>query len=289
MKIKRIPAIILAAAMLGTMPIVPPETGLSLSTVAYAAEKLNAPKDFTAAVNGTAAVLSWSAVKGADAYRIYQYDKSAKKFVNLKTVTSTKTSVKGLAEGKNYFKVAALTKSGSKYITGNISEKITVTVASAAESSAKTSGKNSAAVALAKKMGDGCNLGNTMESVATWLGAEATPKDYEKAWGQPETTAAMIKSLKASGFESVRVPVAWSNMMSKDGNTPSPPSISTESTRSWAISLTMICTASSTFTVTAAGGSTSAPPMKRSLRQPWTNTPPCGSRSQSITSPTPTN
>ena len=208
MKIKRIPAIILAAAMLGTMPIVPPETGLSLSTVAYAAEKLNAPKDFTAAVNGTAAVLSWSAVKGADAYRIYQYDKSAKKFVNLKTVTSTKTSVKGLAEGKNYFKVAALTKSGSKYITGNISEKITVTVASAAESSAKTSGKNSAAVALAKKMGDGCNLGNTMESVATWLGADATPKDYEKAWGQPETTAAMIKSLKASGVESVRVPSA---------------------------------------------------------------------------------
>ena len=44
MKIKRIPAIILAAAMLGTMPIVPPETGLSLSTVAYAAEKLNAPR-----------------------------------------------------------------------------------------------------------------------------------------------------------------------------------------------------------------------------------------------------
>ena len=128
--------------------------------------------------------------------------------MNLKTVTSTKTSVKGLAEGKNYFKVAALTKSGSKYITGNISEKITVTVASAAESSAKTSGKNSAAVALAKKMGDGCNLGNTMESVATWLGADATPKDYEKAWGQPETTAAMIKSLKASGFESVRVPSA---------------------------------------------------------------------------------
>ena len=56
-----------------------------------------------------------------------------------------------------------------------------------------------------------------MESVATWLGADATPKDYEKAWGQPETTAAMIKSLKAGGFESVRVPVAWSNMMSKDG------------------------------------------------------------------------
>lgn len=44
MKIKRIPAIILAAAMLGTMPIVPSETGLSLSTVAYAAEKLNAPR-----------------------------------------------------------------------------------------------------------------------------------------------------------------------------------------------------------------------------------------------------
>lgn len=44
MKIKRIPAIILAAAMLGTMPIVPPKTGLSLSTVASAAESLMPPR-----------------------------------------------------------------------------------------------------------------------------------------------------------------------------------------------------------------------------------------------------
>ena len=217
MKIKRIPAIMLAAAMLCTMPIIPPQSDYSLSAVTYAAEKLSAPKDFSAAVNGTAAVLSWSAVKGADAYRIYKYDKSIKKFVNLKTVTSVKTSVNGLEEGKNYFKVAALTKSGKKYIVGNISEKITVTVAAANEVNANTSGKNSASVALAKKMGDGWNLGNTMEAVATWLGDDADPKDYEKAWGQPETTASMIKALKASGFDSVRIPVAWSNMMSKDG------------------------------------------------------------------------
>lgn len=70
---------------------------------------------------------------------------------------------------------------------------------------------------IAAEMGKGWNLGNTMEAVATWLPSNATVNDYEKAWGQPITTKAMIDGLKANGINSVRIPVAWSNMMSKDG------------------------------------------------------------------------
>lgn len=73
-------------------------------------------------------------------------------------------------------------------------------------------------IELAKDMGNGWNLGNTMEAVADWLGPQATVENYENAWGQPTTTKKMIDGLKNSGIGSVRIPVAWSNMMSDDGN-----------------------------------------------------------------------
>jgi len=66
-------------------------------------------------------------------------------------------------------------------------------------------------------MGLGWNLANTMESCAD--GEAATTVDgFEQLWGQPRTTQKMIDGIKASGFKSVRIPVAWSNMMSTDGN-----------------------------------------------------------------------
>lgn len=70
---------------------------------------------------------------------------------------------------------------------------------------------------LVRDMGNGINLGNTMESCGSWIGG-STPTSYETAWGQPKTTKAMIDGMKAAGFNSVRIPVAWSNMMSDDGN-----------------------------------------------------------------------
>ena len=70
-------------------------------------------------------------------------------------------------------------------------------------------------------MGNGINLGNTMESCGDWI-TNKTPKGYETAWGQPETTKEIIEGMKEAGFDSVRIPVAWSNMMSKDDYTIDP-------------------------------------------------------------------
>ncbi len=75
------------------------------------------------------------------------------------------------------------------------------------------------AIEIAKEMGDGINLGNTMEAVAggnPWFDV-TNVTNWETAWGQPKTTRAMIDGMKKAGFESIRIPVAWSNMMSKDG------------------------------------------------------------------------
>ncbi|ORX75499.1 glycoside hydrolase [Anaeromyces robustus] len=68
---------------------------------------------------------------------------------------------------------------------------------------------------LIKEMGLGWNLGNTLECYGDWINGNTT-KDYETAWGNPVTTEAMIKTIKSYGFKSVRVPVAWSNLMSSD-------------------------------------------------------------------------
>ena len=73
------------------------------------------------------------------------------------------------------------------------------------------------AIEIAADMGYGWNLGNTMEATNTWT---SNPKvtDFETAWGQPVTTKVMIDGIKKAGFNSIRIPVSWSNMMSSDGN-----------------------------------------------------------------------
>ena len=67
---------------------------------------------------------------------------------------------------------------------------------------------------LAYLMGNGINLGNTMEAYGRdSLGVGADVSAYETFWGQPVTTQEIIHSMKAAGFDSLRIPVAWTNAM----------------------------------------------------------------------------
>ncbi len=63
-------------------------------------------------------------------------------------------------------------------------------------------------------MGVGINLGNTLE--ATGAEGLTTVFGYETSWGSPSITPKMIEGYKKAGFDSVRIPVAWSNLMSDD-------------------------------------------------------------------------
>lgn len=88
----------------------------------------------------------------------------------------------------------------------------------------------------ADDMGLGINLGNTMEAYyldgkireGNWLeegridsGAQIignnSPKNYEKCWGAVETTQECIDGMKKAGFNTVRIPVYWGNMMEENG------------------------------------------------------------------------
>jgi len=77
---------------------------------------------------------------------------------------------------------------------------------------AQTNPLNMTTAQAVKDMGLGINLGNTFESNGDWING-TTVNDYETAWGSPTITKAMIDGYANNGFKTVRIPVAWSNLM----------------------------------------------------------------------------
>ena len=69
---------------------------------------------------------------------------------------------------------------------------------------------------LAVYMGNGFNLGNTMEAAdmnrpGDYVGNSVSY--FETLWGQPVTTKEMIDDIHAAGMNTLRIPVAWTNAM----------------------------------------------------------------------------
>ncbi|MBQ4284585.1 MAG: glycoside hydrolase family 5 protein [Lachnospira sp.] len=68
---------------------------------------------------------------------------------------------------------------------------------------------------VTKDMGIGINLGNTFEACGSWITGN-TVTAYETAWGSPVITKDIIAGYAREGFKTLRIPVAWSNMMGAD-------------------------------------------------------------------------
>lgn len=62
-------------------------------------------------------------------------------------------------------------------------------------------------VQLSQLMGAGWNLGNSLEAQGS-----------ETAWGNPPVTQAMFNAVRAAGFKTVRIPVAWKQYADADDN-----------------------------------------------------------------------
>ena len=74
--------------------------------------------------------------------------------------------------------------------------------------------KDMNAIEITEVMGNGINLGNTMEAYGRPShGINSDTSKYETFWGEPVTTKEMIQGMKDAGFDSIRIPVAWTNMM----------------------------------------------------------------------------
>ncbi|MBE6861779.1 MAG: glycoside hydrolase [Ruminococcus sp.] len=87
-------------------------------------------------------------------------------------------------------------------------------------SATNTSMRDMTTMEIVTDMGIGINLGNTFESCGDWIDqwGDGTPNAYETAWGSPTVTKDMIQGYADAGFGVLRIPVAWSNMMAKDGS-----------------------------------------------------------------------
>ncbi len=82
------------------------------------------------------------------------------------------------------------------------------------EGAADTEENNMTSLEVIRAMGNGINLGNTLEAYnhqAYINGSSAT--SGEIVWGQPRTTQEMIQGMKAAGFDTIRIPIAWTNGM----------------------------------------------------------------------------
>ncbi len=76
------------------------------------------------------------------------------------------------------------------------------------------SGNTMTSLEVIRAMGNGINLGNTLEAYnhQGYLSG-SSPTLAETSWGQPTTTQEMIQGMKNAGFDTIRIPIAWTNGM----------------------------------------------------------------------------
>lgn len=70
-------------------------------------------------------------------------------------------------------------------------------------------------IAFAQSIGKGWNLGNTFDACEKYSDKKAG-LESETMWGNPKTTKELMAYLKECGFDTVRLPVTWSQHMSDE-------------------------------------------------------------------------
>ena len=70
---------------------------------------------------------------------------------------------------------------------------------------------------LVEDMGLGHNIGNTFDSLGSFIQAE-TPLEYQRGWGNEPITQHFINQVKAAGFKTIRLPVSWAQWMDGENN-----------------------------------------------------------------------
>ena len=117
--------------------------------------------------------------------------------------------VRGLTESKLYVKIAANSRpeprEGSVVITLNSDNATNLTVAVRQGASASSSMCDETAFETAASISMAVNIGNTLEAIGG-----------ETAWGAAKINADYIRSIRESGFDAVRLPVAWYNHSDKN-------------------------------------------------------------------------
>lgn len=136
-------AFVMAAGIVTGVPM-STENNSPFAIAAEAADsKLAAPKNLKAAAGSGKVTLTWTKVKGADAYCVYKYNDKTKKYEQCKIVESEKAIITGLKNGTAYkFKVAAGKEKDESFEFGSASTAVSVTPKTAGKTSDNSNTKN---------------------------------------------------------------------------------------------------------------------------------------------------
>ena len=109
----------------------------------------------------------------------------------------------------------SLMLSGCTKEEGTTDPSLTTTATSdAGAADVQPEGNELTSLEVVRLMGNGTNLGNTLEAYNhNGYISGMNPADFETGWGQPYTTPEMLKGMKEAGFDTIRIPVAWTNGM----------------------------------------------------------------------------
>lgn len=222
---KQLTAIVLVLAMVFSV------NGLSKPANAATIMKLSASK-VTIAVGKSKTVTLNNAPKGAKAAWLAKDSKIAKvangKITGVKagktSVVCKVTYTSSRKTHKKSFTVAVTVTSSSDH-SAVIPEKSNLTTLHKSANGIVTKDNGlmrkdlSSEYLITHYMGQGWNLGNSMEASLASGDVSSTKgvADYETAWGNVQTTQACIDGIHKYGINTVRIPVAWSNMISNDG------------------------------------------------------------------------
>lgn len=214
-----------AAACGGTEPAATTTAAAATTTASSEAETTTAEAETTTTTaESTSAAEAETTTTAASSEAATTTEKTA-------AVTTTETTTAAATTT-----TAAVTTTTATTTAAKTTAKTTTTT-TAAETTTKPetttakppqAGKPLTANEVAREMGVGLNLGNTMEAYEAsncekktyeWIPVigNNTPQSYETCWGAVVTTQEVINGIKAEGFDTVRIPVFWGNMMKNDG------------------------------------------------------------------------
>jgi endoglucanase len=92
-----------------------------------------------------------------------------------------------------------------KWLLTSMTVALVLTSAAWADDGAAGPMRDMTSVALSKEMSPGWNLGNTLDALPD-----------ETSWGNPRASQELFDAVKAAGFKSVRIPVAWGSHTGSD-------------------------------------------------------------------------
>ncbi|QEY15627.1 endoglucanase [Cellvibrio sp. KY-GH-1] len=156
---------------------------------------------FGVQVNANNGAIETPAVTGAvcgGAVSSVSTSKSSSSTLVSSSVRSSSSSIRS-SSSSSRSSVSSTRSSSSMVVSSSLRSS-----SSSVRSSSSIAGSSSSAgvltsVQLTKLMGIGWNIGNSLDAIGG-----------ETAWGNPVITQQLINSVKAAGFKTIRLPVAWS-------------------------------------------------------------------------------